>query len=822
MSDTNLYSAEQVFVKIFDDSDDEDDLHDLASDSDSDDQHSPSSSNNASALLQSKQPLTSVFSNSAAVPGANQAPTSAFSNPDALLGANQPSTSTFSNPSALLDANQPSTSAFSDPGALLDANQAPTSVFSNPGALLDANQTSSSAFSNPSALLDANQPSTSAFSNPGALLDANQAPTSALLDADQPSTSAFTNLAAVLDNNQFPAQSSTPVISDQLCTENDYEDDNVFQPPQRKRRRFAPHEKHITDISTALQEEHYHPLDLTLNEEKSYRVELQKANKNQRGAVITWSNTPPAMRGRQARSDVIQGTIGVRQEFKDYISPKATWELFFTLDILAIIVELTNKKIGVVRNGLSQQILNESKYSFLYDTSTPEMLALVGLMYLRGLLGLANHSIDVLFHNLTGSPIFGATMSKNRFKFLLSHISFDDIATRPRRWLFDRFAAFREIFELFNENCARIMIPGAYLALDETLYPMRSNISFKQFNPSKPAKYGMLFRSINSCRYSYTFSTSVYAGRPRNYVSDPDMCRFHVRGTEEVVKTLVLQLEKRVDLSGRNISYDRLYTSIALAKWLLERDITCIGTIKAHRKGIPPEIKNVSNRDVGSYEIFWNEPEKRINLNSYVVNTKSSGKRNVLMLSTIHPILGISKDVKPKPALYKLYDYTKGGTDIVDQKISFYSCKPKSRKWTIVAFSYLMDTCRVNASTIMALNNGIDPRKLNSFNFGFDLVLELVRPFIEQRSRNGLTSDIVRKIKLVLGEQDVAVCATALLTPYPPKSGRPRRCEMCKAEIRGPGMKKQKDKLAKQSGQCQSCGKTVCQRHRFQFCTNCH
>ena len=170
-----------------------------------------------------------------------------------------------------------------------------------------------------------------------------------------------------------------------------------------------------------MQEEHYHPLDLTLNEEKSYRVELQKANKNQRGAVITWSNTPPAMRGRQARSDVIQGTIGVRQEFKDYISPKATWELFFTLDILAIIVELTNKKIGVVRNGLSQQILNESKYSFLYDTSTPEMLALVGLMYLRGLLGLANHSIDVLFHNLTGSPIFGATMSKNRFKFLLSH-----------------------------------------------------------------------------------------------------------------------------------------------------------------------------------------------------------------------------------------------------------------------------------------------------------------------------------------------------------------------------------------------------------------
>ena len=51
------------------------------------------------------------------------------------------------------------------------------------------------------------------------------------------------------------------------------------------------------------------------------------------------------------------------------------------------------------------------------------MLAVIGLIYLRGLLGLASHNIEILFNNLTGNPIFGATMSKNRFKFFLSHIS---------------------------------------------------------------------------------------------------------------------------------------------------------------------------------------------------------------------------------------------------------------------------------------------------------------------------------------------------------------------------------------------------------------
>ena len=157
---------------------------------------------------------------------------------------------------------------------------------------------------------------------------------------------------------------------------------------------------------------------------------------------------------------------------------------------------------------------------------------------------------------------------------------------------------------------------------------------------------------------------------------------------------------------------------------------------------------------MGYYDIYWNEPEKRINGNSYVVSTKSSGKWNVLMLSTVHPILGISKDIKPKPVLYKLYDFTIGGIEIVDQKMSFYSCKPKSRKWTIVAFSYLLDTCRVNASAIMALNT--NDKKLKSFNFGLDLVFALVRPYIEKRSRNGVTNDIVKKLWLFWGSKALA------------------------------------------------------------------
>ena len=250
---------------------------------------------------------------------------------------------------------------------------------------------------------------------------------------------------------------------------------------------------------------------------------------------------------------------------------------------------MANKKLDLVKRCLPQRALDHGRITFLHSTNASEILAFIGLNYWRGLLGQAKHKIDKLFHNSSGSPIFGATMSKNRFRFLMSHISFDDFASRDRRWEYDRFAGFRHILVIFIKNCGLVISPHDYLALDETLYPIRTGLNFKQYNRSKPAKYGMLFRSINSARFPYTFTAVVYAGRPKQYNSD--LCKYYVRGTEETVKTLVTNLERCTNLAGRHITYDRFYTSIALGKRLLERNITSVGIIQANRKGIRAELQ---------------------------------------------------------------------------------------------------------------------------------------------------------------------------------------------------------------------------------------
>ena len=195
------------------------------------------------------------------------------------------------------------------------------------------------------------------------------------------------------------------------------------------------------------------------------------------------------------------------------------------------------------------------KLYYTKHASAEELRAFIGLQYARGLLNLSNIAVRFLFKHSTGHPIFGATMSCKRFKFLYSNIRFDDVATRPEQFSHDRFAAIRTLFEQFNERCNSVLQPDEFLTIDETLYGCRNQISFKQYNSSKPQKYSLLFKSINSVQYPFTFRVAVYSGKPSG---DPG--EYYVPGIMPIVQALVSQLATHVDLQGRNITMDRLYT----------------------------------------------------------------------------------------------------------------------------------------------------------------------------------------------------------------------------------------------------------------------
>jgi len=87
---------------------------------------------------------------------------------------------------------------------------------------------------------------------------------------------------------------------------------------------------------------------------------------------------------------------------------------------------------------------------------------------------------DVFYHK-SANLAFRGTLNVNCFSFLCKMICFDDKDTRDEYWKADKFAAIREIFELFNTNCAKTHIPSEYLTIDETLYPYHGRIKLKQY-----------------------------------------------------------------------------------------------------------------------------------------------------------------------------------------------------------------------------------------------------------------------------------------------------------------------------------------------------
>ena len=127
-----------------------------------------------------------------------------------------------------------------------------------------------------------------------------------------------------------------------------------------------------------------------------------------------------------------------------------------------------------------------------------------------------------------------------------------------------------------------------------------------------------------------------------------------------------------------------------------------------------------------------------------------------------------------------------GGTDVMDQRIGSLSCKSMSKRWTWVVLCYILDTIRVNAQTIYALNKGIDPKKLDSFEFLMDLARDLVLPQMKNKPLDGLQSIILKKRAIFWGltmPNEIAAEALPSRTGHPKVAEKQWFCHVCYSQL---------------------------------------
>ena len=323
------------------------------------------------------------------------------------------------------------------------------------------------------------------------------------------------------------------------------------------------------------------------------------------------------------------------------------------------VVNNTNKNIRNFMARFHDVLKESSKYTYVKETDIIELKALIRLLYLRAALQLNIFKTREIFFHESSHEIFAATMSHNRFAFLICFLEFDDKETQRQRWREDKFAAIREFFMKMKENNGRCCNPLPYVSIDETLYHYHGRTGMKQYNPSKPEKYGLLYQSLCDAKVPYTYSTLRYAGK-LEVIGAND---YYVTGYNEYMKWLVNNFQIYGTLQGQNISFNRYFTSVPLAEWCLEKNIPIVGTLKSNQKGIPKEMKGVADWEEKRTAFCYSEDEKAMLL-SYIYKKKKG--KIILAHTTMPNQVKLSIDERKKPHALVFYDHTKGGVNVVD------------------------------------------------------------------------------------------------------------------------------------------------------------
>ena len=132
----------------------------------------------------------------------------------------------------------------------------------------------------------------------------------------------------------------------------------------------------------------------------------------------------------------------------------------------------------------------------------------------------------------------------------------------------------------------------------------------------------------------------------------------------------------------------------------------------------------------------------------------------------------------------KYYDFTKCGTGILDQKISKYLCKSVTPWLKIVHSYFLLDTVHCNTLTMYAMKHGKPHGKISAFDIVWDLVISLVKQFIDVRPTVCLGIGLRSKISVILGI-NINENVEAEAYEYPRFGETKQRCNICLFYISG-------------------------------------
>ena len=346
-----------------------------------------------------------------------------------------------------------------------------------------------------------------------------------------------------------------------------------------------------------------------------------------------------------------------------------------------------------------QQIANRVD-PIWYDTNATEIRVYIGLLIVMSVIDLPNSKMYWAQQWLFKFPSFAAIFTRHRFDKLNQYFHINETTHNPAKGQpnHDPLCHVRPFHDLVLANCLAAYKPHRDNTIDEAMIAYKGRLSFKQYLPAKPTKFGIKVWERADAHNGYVSEFQVYTGK----VVQADGTRVTEIGLGgRVVHDLTRQLIGK----HYHIYTDNYFTGIPLYEDLLKDGIYACGTIRANRKQWPATLHPKLLKKQGEAKVLQREQ---------LVATSWHDNRQVNFLSTnSNPTEQTHIERRQKNGDVKIvdapiavanYQAYMAGVDRADQLRTQYSCSRKAKKYWKYLFAFLLDICIVNAFLLFRMS----------------------------------------------------------------------------------------------------------------------
>ena len=358
--------------------------------------------------------------------------------------------------------------------------------------------------------------------------------------------------------------------------------------------------------------------------------------------------------------------------------PVRLFGVFFDDDVISMIVE----------NSI---LYARSKGNNTFTTTPDELRAFLGILIVSGYNPAPRRHLywarDADVHN----EAISSAMTRNRFTEMMRYLHCCDNARLDAD---DKLSKVRPLVSMVNERFLTYFtfFKTQNLSIDESMVPYFGKHGAKQFIRGKPIRFGYKMWVLTT-PLGYVLQFEPYQGARGRQTEYPGL---GMGGS--VVVDLIAELQADTGDSF-HLTFDNLFTSLALVDCLTEKNIACTGTIRANRIGDCPlkSAKEIEKSPRGTFDYACDTQNGMVivrwNDNS-VVNAVSN-KVGVYPVQTAKRWSrsdGKRVDIG-QPFLIKHYNKTMGGVDRMDQNVDKYRTAIRSKKWWWPIFAFCLDLC---------------------------------------------------------------------------------------------------------------------------------